>query len=315
MADISVVDLSHYQNVTNYAALRGSIGGAYIKVSQGTGSVDPMWSKHWDGLKGVKRAPYHFLGQPTNFQQQVANFRTQYERVSWEWGPVLDAEALSSTGKSIACQGSWIKQWVAEWRRQTGKRLIYVYVGKADLVGSAAPSTWVDSDIRIIAARYYSNKADWSTLGFSHPQLDGYQFYDKGSKPGISGLVDLNIFHQIITSSGTATATAAAAVQEDDMQLTDTWDEKAINAKPNTVGWALLNIKQNVAADRAIDTENQRRITAQSGAITALANLVAKGNTAGLTAQQVTDAVNAGIKDAVVNVDVNVAGGGSSGAA
>lgn len=95
-------------------------------------------------------------------------------------------------------------------------------------------------------------------------------------------------------------ADGAAPEEEDDMQLTDKFDEAAITKKPGTIGHALLNIKQNVAAVRSLETS-------QAAAIKALSGLVAKGS-AGLTADQVEAAVAKAIRENVVQVGITVNG-------
>lgn len=89
--------------------------------------------------------------------------------------------------------------------------------------------------------------------------------------------------------------------KENDMEYTDTWNEDWLNSLgPNKLGWALLNIKQNVEATRKI-------VTAQGAAIQALSNLVANGDN-DLTVEQVEAAVKKAISESVVDVDVTVAG-------
>jgi hypothetical protein len=95
---------------------------------------------------------------------------------------------------------------------------------------------------------------------------------------------------------------ARTILQEDDLQYTDPWDDDALNALgPNKLGHALKNIKDNVAATRAL-------VTTQGAAITALAKLVAASDTNDLTEAQVRDAVRSEIANAIIDVDVTVGG-------
>lgn len=88
---------------------------------------------------------------------------------------------------------------------------------------------------------------------------------------------------------------SGTAQKESEVELTDKWDEEVINSRPNTVGHALLNMKQNLAAVRQL-------VTSQGAAITALSQLVAKGSSS-LTAAQVEASVKKAIDESVFEVD------------
>lgn len=196
-----VVDLSHHNTVSNYTALRDRCDGFYIKASESTYNVDNMWRRHYDGLLGKPRAPYHFMGQRGNFPAQVAAFIAQYSKARWDWGPVLDVE-FNANVQAGSPTSADIRAWVAEWRRQSGLRFLYVYVGRADLLGGCKPQDWIDGDMRIIAARYYRDDYAnaFSTLGFAHPLLDGVQYWNAGNIPGVTP-VDVNNFRAPLISS------------------------------------------------------------------------------------------------------------------
>jgi hypothetical protein len=114
--------------------------------------------------------------------------------------------------------------------------------------------------------------------------------WDPGDAPGRT--IDMAAFRRA----------ARTILQEDDLQYTDPWDDDALNALgPSKLGHALKNIKDNVAATRAL-------VTAQGSAITALAKLVAASDANDLTEAQVRDAVRSEIASAVIDVDVTVGG-------
>lgn len=198
-----IVDLSdHNTPVASYPALRDRCDGFYIKTTESDYFTASSWPTHYNGLAGKPRAPYHFMGQRGNWASQVAKFVTQMNKARWDWGPVLDVE-FNSQVQAGSPTSADIRAWVAEFRRQTGLRFLYVYVGKSDLVGGCKPQDWIDGDMRIIAARYYADNygAAFANLGLDHPLLDGCQYWDAGNITGLSKPCDVNNFRAPLISS------------------------------------------------------------------------------------------------------------------
>lgn len=116
--------------------------------------------------------------------------------------------------------------------------------------------------------------------------------WDPGDAPGHT--IDMAAFRRA----------ARTALQEaDDMNLTDPFDDDAVNSRPGTVGWTLLNIKQNTAAVRQI-------VTAHSAAITALSKLIAADDANDLTEDQIREAVRDEIANVTVTGQATTQGGG-----
>jgi GH25 family lysozyme M1 (1,4-beta-N-acetylmuramidase) len=217
------VDLSHHnydQGPVNLPALSGAIDFAYIKVTEGGYNVDARW-QYWHGGIDKPKAPYHFMGQRGNWVDQVAKFVGQYSQRAWQWGPVLDVEFNSSV-QSGGPTSADIRAWVAEWRRQTGQHNLYVYVGKADLVGACPPSQWADDGTRIIGARYYTNDfaGAFDNIGFNDPRLDIVQYWNKGRVAGLTGDTDLNNARSLAQGGVDMLADERAALFEIRNQLT-----------------------------------------------------------------------------------------------
>lgn len=183
-----------------------------IKASTGANGRDGSCRDHHAGFAGVPRGAYHFaMGQ--DVRQEVANFAAVWRSMPWELDPVLDAEWSPYLSGAVGqANASWVRSFIAEWRRQTGHHRLYVYSGKALLTGELTPARWgADADTPIWAARYFANRADFATLGWEHPFLAIYQYWDKGRVPGIRGDVDLNV-----TRSTLLTADLVEA--DDDLQ-------------------------------------------------------------------------------------------------
>lgn len=197
------VDLSSNQVVTSYDKLNSGIDFAYIRVFRSSGEQDVSWRAFHDGITKL-RAPYIFL-RPTSqesLQSQFSKFWGWCGGVEWEWGPVIDSEYGGITGAEIAAA-------VEQCRAVTGRQVVYAYTGRSNLIGPCKPSTFVvDDGVRIIGARYFANDQSkaFTNLGLDSPTLDAVQYWDKGTVPGISGLVDLNSARQIIGEGMTSPA-------------------------------------------------------------------------------------------------------------
>jgi GH25 family lysozyme M1 (1,4-beta-N-acetylmuramidase) len=188
---VTLLDLSHFQadaGPVDYAAVKTRVSGAYIKLSQATGYVDPAWRQHYDGLAGIPRGGYHFCGRMDNLghvtyqapEAEANAFAAQLGKASWELRPVVDIEAPGA-------DPAWLKTFLTALRQASGLRRLRVYTSHALLTGPLTPSSWIDPDVDIWAARYNP------TLGFDHPQLVLWQHTQSGRVPGITGPVDLSV--------------------------------------------------------------------------------------------------------------------------
>lgn len=211
-------DLSHWNKVSDYGAARNAVDWAHIKVSESADFVDSEAAKHFAGFRGKPRGPYHFL-TATGLAAQIDHFLTCRNKIAttWERMDMLDCEY-----DGIA--GARIKAAIAEWRKQTGKRRLYVYVGYADLIGDCKPETWWDSDVVIWAARYRKQGPppfpDFGPqLQFDHRGLGVYQWDNEWPLSG-AGKTDINYERLTATSGG-------ATVIGDDGDMAYTLDEIA----------------------------------------------------------------------------------------
>src|SRR5437867_1330928 len=58
------IDVSHYQGAINWDDVAsGGISFAYIKATEGTNFVDPLFAQNWAGAEaaGLRRGAYHFF--------------------------------------------------------------------------------------------------------------------------------------------------------------------------------------------------------------------------------------------------------------
>lgn len=179
-----IVDLSHYQDPQHidYAALRSSVSGAYVKLTQSTTYTDVAWRQHHDSLAGLPRGCYHFagsgsvLGQP---ELEAAMFATVYQQAPWEMRPTLDIEVGTPNP-------AWVKTFLKTFRARTGIEQMRVYMPLSYAETFLLPQNWIDQDVDLWIARYNP------TLDWDHPSLVMWQYTSEGSVAGITGAVDLS---------------------------------------------------------------------------------------------------------------------------
>lgn len=218
MANTLGADISHYQSVTNYGSARAALDFVAIKITEGptpkypSGIIDSAWKQHFNGFTkaaseaGQKvRIPYHFMRGTS--AAEITLFETQRQQASWEGDPMLDAEYPGVTPAAI-------KAWIAEWRRQSGKYFLFVYVNYGFLKQYGVEG-FIDAGVTIWGARYWTNAPDFANLGWDHPQLGVFQYWDGGSVPGFSGAVDLDVSRVDMHSRSSATAPVIPFADED----------------------------------------------------------------------------------------------------
>jgi lysozyme len=182
------IDVSEFQGTINWATVASHKQFAIIRVSYGSGYVDPKWATNWSGAKnaGILRGAYQFF-RPSQDATAQANLMLSkigtYDRA--DIPPTLDVEVTE--GYSDATIVAKIKEWVNVVRPAIGREpMIYTSPGFWGPLGYGASQTtlWV---------------AHW---GVTHPLVPGswsdytfWQYSDSGSVAGISGAVDPDEFH------------------------------------------------------------------------------------------------------------------------
>lgn len=179
------VDISHWQTISDYAKARAAVDWVQIKLTEGDYYVDTAAGSHYRGFAGRPRGGYHFARPNIDIRRQVAHYLARKAEVGlWERPDMLDAEVAGTTG-------AWIKELIAEYRRQSGQRRVLVY-------SPVDPAGWWDQDVVIWRARYRKIGApngpdDWARhLGWDHPGLGIYQWDDAWRLPGCPTGVDIN---------------------------------------------------------------------------------------------------------------------------
>lgn len=186
------IDVSYYQGSINWSQVKAAGNSfAIIRVSDGTGFMDPKFSANWSGSKsaGVVHGTYQFFrpGQSANAQADIVinNLRSAGFG-SGDIPPVLDVEVRD--GQSNATIVAGIKAWVSKVQGALGRKPI-IY---------SSPSFWSGlGNPTISGARLWI--AHW---GVSCPNVPTgwtgwsfWQYSSTGKVPGIAGNVDLDRFN------------------------------------------------------------------------------------------------------------------------
>lgn len=181
-----LIDVSHYQGAINWAQTDPAIDGAYVKVTEGTSTVDVRWQANHAAVVAGGRpvGGYHFA-DGADPVAEANHFADQYLTATWQLDPVLDAEVPSVTAA-----------WVVAFRKQFRARLaaagrgprFRLYTSYGYLTGQLNPANWIDAQTTIWAARYASS------LGWTHPQLVLWQNTSGATIPGVLGSVDEDQF-------------------------------------------------------------------------------------------------------------------------
>jgi lysozyme len=171
-------DISHYQEKINWDKVgHTSIDFVFIKASQGIAYRDPMFDQNWKGAseQSILRGAYHFY-EPEMDPVSQAQWFYSVSRVG-ELPFALDVEKEGSTSTGVG-------KFVDEITKLSGKKPIVYTSASAWPGGSVNAFLWV--------AHWYVQEpklpSEWNTWQF-------WQYSNKGSIPGISTNVDLNVFN------------------------------------------------------------------------------------------------------------------------
>jgi GH25 family lysozyme M1 (1,4-beta-N-acetylmuramidase) len=186
-----------YQQLRDPRAVRDSgITFAWIKALDGHNGVVNV-AAALDQARALRSAgidvgPYIFA-QPgaTSPEEQAERFAGVWRAGDglWTLAPALDMEQPGGTLPYTV----WSQRFIARFREATGIRRHVLYSSKSWFTGGQLAADAFDGDVVFWVARYYTNRADPATLGWGHPRLAAYQYWNAGAVPGIGGQVDLNV--------------------------------------------------------------------------------------------------------------------------
>lgn len=188
-----VIDISHYQTVTDWSKVKAAVSGVMIKATQGVGYVDPTFVSHVQGAQtaGIPFGCYHFASL-NNTADPAGDATAEAQAFAAACKPytltmpyALDIETNQS-GLSQAQVSVWINAFFAELQNQGIRNcVIYSYT---PFLNANLPFNHGFGNIPLWLAAYTATPqlpTGWTKYWM-------WQYTDQGSIPGITGSVDLN---------------------------------------------------------------------------------------------------------------------------
>ncbi|MCS6798188.1 MAG: hypothetical protein NZ898_06625 [Myxococcota bacterium] len=185
------IDVSHWQGRIDWDAVAGAgIRFAFIRVSDGTGTMDREFHRNWPEARrvGIVRGVYQFF-RPN--QDPIAQADLLLDRIGTlepdDMSPVIDVEVTGDRTASqiVAAMRAWIDRVEAATRRRviiyTAPYFWRTSVGNSDAF--ASNPLWIAN----WGVRCPDVPEPWSDWAF-------WQTSDSGRVAGISGNVDTNEF-------------------------------------------------------------------------------------------------------------------------
>lgn len=299
------LDISHHQDLALDLARckREDIDFIFLKATEGNSFVDDEFAANLAEARraGLLVAAYHYVRGNVSAAAQVAHIAKYVPKSV----PVIpDTE---DGGGELPLTRELITKM-----RAAGYRVPLMYLPKWywQQIGSPSmaglPPLWASRYPDMVQGSIQDEWADvpasyWT--GYGGLSVSVLQFTSSAAVAGHAPL-DANAFR------GTAAQLAAlfgGTVEEDDMQPTDAVKDPG----PDRWGHTWLNTNQTLNNSSFGLAALGRRIDAATAAVSALAQLIAKG-TNDLTAEQVEAAVAKALRENTVEVDVHVSGGSAA---
>ena len=183
------IDVSYYQNTIDWKRVRkAGVLFAFIRVSDGTTFVDPMFEKNWNKARptGILRGAYQYFRPDENAKTQADLLIDKIKHDPGELPPVIDVETTG--GRSPKQIARAIDVWVTRVRERLGVEPI-VYTG---------PDFWktevgnADFTTQPLWLAHYT--ATCPTVPAPWQRWTFWQFSERGEVPGITGPTDMNVF-------------------------------------------------------------------------------------------------------------------------
>ena len=187
------IDVSQWQGTINWAQVKAAGKQfAVIRVSDGTGHIDPTFATNWRNAKaaGVAVGAYQFFEPGQDATAQADLLVSQLSSVGYGAGdlpPVIDVEVTG--GVSDATVASRVNTWIARVKSRTG-RLPALYTSPGFWSGLGNPTPPL---LPYIWVAHWG--VDCPTLPPAWGRLRLWQYSSTGSVPGISGHVDLDQYN------------------------------------------------------------------------------------------------------------------------
>jgi len=213
------IDVSHHNGHVDWLKVgKSGVGYVYAKATQGARSYDGRFSFNWKGAHAARlpKGAYHFMSADVDARAQAEHFISQLNKtglttdlapcldLEWDYSRVGHAVKRHSNGRPVDQWDNYkpeqivekAKVWLETVEKATGKTPI-IYTNRAwwrSRIGSAGKPLeryllWI-ADYGHASVRKDDPRAPrgWS--------WHLWQQTDRGSVPGISGPVDMNLLNK-----------------------------------------------------------------------------------------------------------------------
>ncbi len=187
------IDVSEFQGSINWSKVKAAGKDfALIRVSDGTGHLDPDFTNNWKNAKaaGLVVGAYQFFEPAENPTSQADLLVSHLTSVGYGAGdlpPVIDVEVTG--GASHATIIANVNTWLQRVMSRTGRLpSLYTSPGYWSGIGSPTPSPLPYMWVANWGVSCPSLPSPWGRLRF-------WQYSDTGSVSGISGNVDLDEYN------------------------------------------------------------------------------------------------------------------------
>lgn len=193
---IQGIDISHHQGAIDWQALKqeGKVQFVFMKATEGGDFKDTRFQDNWKAAKelGIRRGAYHFYSFCKSGAEQAANFIASVPIDNKALPPVVDLEFLGSCKKRPPVQEAIqeIQICLDLLEKQYGKRPILYTTYAFYEVYLKDDLTSYDLWLRDTQKAPILENRDWKF----------WQFSNRGTRKGIKGKVDLNVFHGSVKS-------------------------------------------------------------------------------------------------------------------
>lgn len=187
------IDVSYYQGTINWSSVKAAGKQfAIIRVSDGTGFLDPKFVSNWKNAKaaGLTVGAYQFFRPNQDATAQADLLVNQLNSVGYgssDLPPVIDVEVTGGvSGGTVAAH---VNTWLQRVKARTGRLpSLYTSPGFWSGIGNPTPNPLP-----------YIWDAHWGVSCPSLPPAWGrlrfWQYSSTGSVSGISGNVDLDMYN------------------------------------------------------------------------------------------------------------------------
>lgn len=203
----AVLDVSRYQGQVNWSLVAPRPALVICKASEGSYSIDPTFSTHWNNLKAlnIPRGAYHFFHVEMDGAQQFGNYQSAVTQaggfIQADLPPALGVEGLEVATPDVrkAAPDS-IKIWLDHAQAFSGKMpVIYTSKYQWSFLADQHGNTPAWSGNYPLWVAWYPNKPDKvsapapSIIPTGWTQWAIWQYSNNGQITGVNFPIDLDI--------------------------------------------------------------------------------------------------------------------------